>query len=45
MARMTIQQIADLAGVNKATVSRVINGNSNISEKTRLRVRRNHEET
>lgn len=38
MARMTIQQIADLAGVNKATVSRVINGNSNISEKTRLRV-------
>ncbi|MNO29293.1 HTH-type transcriptional regulator MalR [compost metagenome] len=38
MSKITIQQIADLAGVNKATVSRVINGNSNISEKTRNKV-------
>ncbi|MGF7049350.1 DNA-binding LacI/PurR family transcriptional regulator [Paenibacillus sp. DS2015] len=38
MEKLTIQQIADLAGVNKATVSRVINGNSSISEKTRLKI-------
>lgn len=38
MSKVTIQQIADLAGVNKATVSRVINGNRNISEKTREKV-------
>ncbi|MBQ4899680.1 LacI family DNA-binding transcriptional regulator [Paenibacillus sp. Marseille-P2973] len=38
MSKITIQEIADLAGVNKATVSRVINGNRNISEKTRLKV-------
>ncbi|MFD1175343.1 LacI family DNA-binding transcriptional regulator [Paenibacillus puldeungensis] len=38
MSKITIQQIADLAGVNKATVSRVINGNSKISEKTREKV-------
>lgn len=38
MEKLTIQQIADLAGVNKATVSRVLNGNSSISEKTRLKV-------
>ncbi|WP_040952239.1 LacI family DNA-binding transcriptional regulator [Gorillibacterium massiliense] len=36
--KITIQQIADLAGVNKATVSRVLNGNTNISEKTRQKI-------
>ncbi|MGG3454432.1 LacI family DNA-binding transcriptional regulator [Paenibacillus rhizolycopersici] len=38
MSKITIQEIAILAGVNKATVSRVINGNRNISEKTRKKV-------
>lgn len=38
MSKLTIQNIADLAGVNKATVSRVLNGNKNISEKTRLKI-------
>lgn len=38
MSKITIQQIADLAGVNKATVSRVINRSANISEKTREKV-------
>lgn len=38
MEKLTIQQIADLAGVNKATVSRVLNGSSSISEKTRQKV-------
>lgn len=38
MSKITIQQIADLAGVNKATVSRVLNGNANISEKTRIKI-------
>ncbi|EES74156.1 transcriptional regulator, LacI family [Paenibacillus sp. oral taxon 786 str. D14] len=38
VSKITIQEIAILAGVNKATVSRVINGNRNISEKTRKKV-------
>lgn len=38
MSKLTIQQIAELAGVNKATVSRVINGSTKISEKTRKKV-------
>jgi len=38
MNKITIQQIAELAGVNKATVSRVLNGNAKISEKTREKI-------
>lgn len=38
MSRLTIKEIAELAGVNKATVSRVLNGNANISEKTRQKI-------
>jgi len=38
LPKLTIQQIAELAGVNKATVSRVLNGNAKISEKTRRKV-------
>jgi LacI family transcriptional regulator len=35
MARVTIREIADLAGVSIATVSRVMNGHSDVSEETR----------
>ena len=38
MSRITIHDIARLAGVGKATVSRVINGTGYVSEGTRLRV-------
>ncbi|MFC5702707.1 LacI family DNA-binding transcriptional regulator [Cohnella faecalis] len=38
MTKLTIQQIADIAGVNKATVSRVLNGNMNVSQKTQEKV-------
>ncbi|MDG0810686.1 LacI family DNA-binding transcriptional regulator [Cohnella rhizosphaerae] len=36
--KITIKEIAELAGVNKATVSRVLNGNANISARTRDKV-------
>ncbi len=36
--KITIQQIAELAGVNKATVSRVINGSATISDKTKEKI-------
>ena len=42
---MTIRQVADLAGVSTATVSRVINGRTDVSERAReavLRVVREH---
>lgn len=35
---MTIYDIAELAGVSTATVSRVVNGTGNVSEKTRKKV-------
>ncbi|MDD3252598.1 MAG: LacI family DNA-binding transcriptional regulator [Lachnospiraceae bacterium] len=35
---MNIYDVSDRAGVSIATVSRVLNGNSNVSEKTRTRV-------
>lgn len=35
MARVTIREIADLAGVSIATVSRVMNGHSDVSAETR----------
>jgi len=35
---MNIYDVSEKAGVSIATVSRVINGNSNVSEKTKLRV-------
>lgn len=35
---MNIYDVSEKAGVSIATVSRVINGNSNVSEKTRQRV-------
>ncbi|MBO9596891.1 MAG: LacI family DNA-binding transcriptional regulator [Cohnella sp.] len=38
MSRLTIKEIAELAGVNKATVSRVLNGSVSISEKTRNKI-------
>jgi LacI family transcriptional regulator len=38
--RMTIRQIADLAGVSIATVSRVLNGRGDVSDETRDLVRR-----
>ena len=44
-ARLTIRQVADLAGVSTATVSRVINGRTDVSERAReavLRVVREH---
>ena len=43
--RLTIREVADLAGVSTATVSRVINGRAEVSEKAReavLRVVREH---
>jgi LacI family transcriptional regulator len=43
--RLTIRQVADLAGVSTATVSRVINGRSDVSARAReavLRVVREH---
>src|SRR3954463_6874562 len=43
--RMTIREIADLAGVSVATVSRVMNGRDDVSPETRemvLRVVREH---
>lgn len=36
--KMTIKDIADIAGVSKSTVSRVLDGNPRISEETRKRV-------
>ncbi|HID55745.1 TPA: LacI family transcriptional regulator [Candidatus Poribacteria bacterium] len=38
MRKLTIQMIADMAGVSKATVSRVINNRPSVSEKTRRKV-------
>jgi LacI family transcriptional regulator len=35
MPRVTIREIADLAGVSIATVSRVVNGHSDVAEETR----------
>jgi LacI family transcriptional regulator len=37
---LTLEQIATIAGVSRATVSRVINTDPNVSEKTRARVMR-----
>lgn len=39
-ARVTIRQVAELAGVSIATVSRVINGHSDVSSETREAVQR-----
>src|SRR5665213_1766033 len=39
-ARVTIRQIADLAGVSIATVSRVVNGRGDVSDETRELVQR-----
>jgi LacI family transcriptional regulator len=39
-ARVTIRQVADRAGVSIATVSRVINGHTDVSERTREAVQR-----
>src|SRR5580658_1199771 len=39
-ARMTIRQVAELAGVSIATVSRVLNGHSDVSSQTREAVQR-----
>jgi len=38
LSRLTIKEIAEIAGVNKATVSRVLNGSVSISEKTRNKI-------
>src|SRR5919201_3307932 len=38
--RLTIRQIADLAGVSIATVSRVLNGRNDVSDETRETVNR-----
>lgn len=38
MSKMTIEQIADLAGVSRSTVSRVLNDHPSVSEKARKRV-------
>ncbi len=38
--RLTIRQVADLAGVSTATVSRVINGRADVSERARQAVMR-----
>jgi len=37
---ITIQEVAELAGVSKSTVSRVLNNSENVSERARLRVER-----
>src|SRR5947209_7102720 len=45
MPRVTIREIADLAGVSIATVSRVMNGHSDVAEETRdlvMRIVREH---
>jgi DNA-binding LacI/PurR family transcriptional regulator len=34
-SRLTIREVADLAGVSTATVSRVINGRAEVSERAR----------
>ena len=34
----TLEDVAAFAGVSRATVSRVVNGDSNVKEKTRLMV-------
>ena len=39
-SRMTIREIADLAGVSIATVSRVLNGRDDVADETRELVRR-----
>src|ERR1700729_2359932 len=39
-SRLTIREVADLAGVSTATVSRVINGRAEVSEKARTAVMR-----
>src|SRR5262252_9034008 len=39
-SRMTIRDIAELAGVSISTVSRAVNGRSDVSEETRTMVRR-----
>ena len=36
--RVTMQDVADRAGVDKATVSRVLRGDHRISEKTKIKV-------
>ena len=36
---MSLQRIAELAGVSKSTVSRVINDDPNVSDKTRIKVK------
>src|SRR5262245_16060835 len=38
--RLTIRQVADLAGVSTATVSRVINGRTDVSDRAREAVQR-----
>lgn len=38
MSKINIQKVADMAGVSKSTVSRVIHGDSRISEKTKIKV-------
>jgi LacI family transcriptional regulator len=40
VTKMTIKEIADLAGVSIATVSRVVNGHSDVSTETRAAVQR-----
>ena len=39
-SRVTIRQVAELAGVSIATVSRVVNGHSDVSSETRAAVQR-----
>ena len=44
-SRLTLRRVAELAGVSSSTVSRVLNGRSDVSEETRLiveRVARSH---